>query len=130
MIIQTHPRGDRRILEKIKFPEISGATNQPKKCQCWGLRRAHGPGYMGLAATTWVPVGARVPISSQMITQTHPRGDRTISEKIKLWKFFQLMHANLKTAKVLTGKGQDTRHWLGGPCARKMLFLTWVRIDA
>ena len=26
MIIQTHPRGDRRISEKINFSEISGAT--------------------------------------------------------------------------------------------------------
>ena len=30
----------------------------------WGFRGAHGPGYMGLAATMWVPMGAQVPALS------------------------------------------------------------------
>ena len=26
----------------------------------WGFHGAHGPGYMGLVATTWVPMGAHI----------------------------------------------------------------------
>ena len=32
--------------------------------QFWGFRGVYGLGYMGLAATMWVPMGARVPILS------------------------------------------------------------------
>ena len=39
----------------------------------------NGPGYTGLVATTWVPVGARVPILS---TDHHLRGNIRVSEKI------------------------------------------------
>ena len=45
----------------------------------WGT---HGPGYMGLAATKWVPIGAQVP-------NDHPnpsRGNRMLSEKVEFSK--------------------------------------------
>ena len=48
----------------------------------------HGSGYVGLAATPWVPMGARVLDCHQMTTQTHPGGDGRISEKIKFLKIF------------------------------------------
>ena len=37
----------------------------------WG--RGRGPGYTGLPATTWVPMEARVPVLSEMVTPTHPK---------------------------------------------------------
>ena len=37
---------------------------------------------MGLAATTWVPMGAQV--GAQMITQTHPKGDKQVSETVQI----------------------------------------------
>ena len=43
----------------------------------WG---AHGLGHMGLAATTWVPMSARIPYCHKMTTQTH---HRRISENLK-----------------------------------------------
>ena len=45
-----------------------------------GCQVAHGQGYMGLGATTWVPMGAS--------TSTHPRGDRRVSRKLEFSKIF------------------------------------------
>ena len=61
-------------------------------------KHPHGLGYMGLAATAWVLMGAWVvlgyPYCHPMTTQTHPKGDRRVSEKVE-----KPMHASLKTAK-------------------------------
>ena len=48
------------------------------------LTQCAGPGYGGLLATKWDPMGARAPVLSQMITQTHPTADRQVSEKFKI----------------------------------------------
>ena len=42
--------------------ELGGGGGQ--KQHFWGLWGAHGLGYMGLVADTWVPMGARVPVVS------------------------------------------------------------------
>ena len=44
--------------------KFSGDTKQPKHQQFWGFWEAHGAGYMGLVATSWVPMGAQVPLLS------------------------------------------------------------------
>ena len=59
----------------------------------------HGPGYMGLTATMWVPTGAGVPILSP---NDHPnRSQRRQKDfgKTQIFENFQLTHANQKTAK-------------------------------
>ena len=45
--------------------------------QFWGFWGAHGTGYIGLAATTWVPMGTRI------VTQTHHMGNKGVLEKIE-----------------------------------------------
>ena len=65
------PRSPKPILgategfqKKWKCEKLSSVTKQPTQHQFWGFRRAHGTGYIGLAATTWVPMGAQVPVLS------------------------------------------------------------------
>ena len=50
----------------VVFPEIRlPGFDLTTSARCfWGFRRAHGTGYIGLAATTWVPIGAQVPVLS------------------------------------------------------------------
>ena len=43
---------------------LSSVTKQPTQQQFWGFRRANGTGYIGLAATMWVPMGAQIPLLS------------------------------------------------------------------
>ena len=50
--------------KKWKCEKLSSVTKQPMQQQFWGFRRAHGTGYIGLAATTWVPMDAQVPVLS------------------------------------------------------------------
>ena len=64
MITQTHPRGERRVSEKGNFGNLVGVTKQPTQRQFRGFWGGHGSGYMGLAATTWDPMGAQVPVLS------------------------------------------------------------------
>ena len=49
-----------------------------------GLSGAHGVGYMALVATTWVRRVVKYPYFHQVITQTHPRGDERVSEKVEI----------------------------------------------
>ena len=42
----------------LKSRKFSSPNKYPKLRQMRGFWGAHGPGYMGLAATTWVPMGA------------------------------------------------------------------------
>ena len=58
MTTKTHPRGDSRVSENVEFSKILKSHNFLKQLQIWGFGGAHGPGYMGLAATTWFPMGA------------------------------------------------------------------------
>ena len=50
-----------------------------------GLLGGGGPGYMGLADTTWV---LKYPYCQQMVTQTHPRGDKRFLERDEFPKIF------------------------------------------
>ena len=46
------------------FENLAGVTKHPPQQQFRGFWEGHGSGYMGLAATTWVPMGAQVPVLS------------------------------------------------------------------
>ena len=48
-----------------------------------------GPGYMGLVATMWVPMGARVPIFHQMITQSKSQRQQKDFQKSHFRKIFR-----------------------------------------
>ena len=50
--------------KKANFGNLAGVTKQSTQRQFRGFWGAHGSGYMGLAATTWVPMGAQVPVLS------------------------------------------------------------------
>ena len=50
--------------KKANFGNLAGVTKQPTQRPFWGFWGDHGSGYMGLAATTWVPMGAQVPVLS------------------------------------------------------------------
>ena len=133
-----------------KFYCLRQGTSKRETRPFWGFWGAYGAGYVGLAATTWLPMGAQVPVLSpndhpnpfqgrqkgfgkgrilknfqeplnnlnkgnfgafggpmaratwawrllsgslwvlkylychQMITQTHPKGDKRVSEKVEL----------------------------------------------
>ena len=64
MITQTHPRGNRRASKESKCEFFSNVTKRLTQRQFWGFRRAYGTGYIGLAATMCVPMGAQVPLLS------------------------------------------------------------------
>ena len=60
------------------------ATPRPR------YRGAYIPGYMGLAATMGIPMGACVLVLSPNDNQPHPRGDETVLEENKnVSKFFR-----------------------------------------
>ena len=58
------PGATEEFRKKSNFEKSLGAMKQPTQQQFWGFWRAHGSGYMGLVATTWVPMGAQVPVLS------------------------------------------------------------------
>ena len=45
----------------MKFVRTPNATEPPTNSNFGAFRGAHGSGYIGLAATTWVPMGAQYP---------------------------------------------------------------------
>ena len=54
-----------RFRKKANFGNLAGGvTKHPTKRQFRGFWAGHGSGYMGLPATTWVPMGAQVPVLS------------------------------------------------------------------
>ena len=63
----------------MQFVCTFGTTEEPT---------THGPGYTGLMATAWVWV-LKYPYCHQMITQTHPRGERRVSEKVECKKILR-----------------------------------------
>ena len=58
------PGATEGFAKKANFGNLAGVTKQPTQRQFRGFWRGHGSSYMGLAATTWVPMGAQVPVLS------------------------------------------------------------------
>ena len=50
--------------KKANFGNLARVTKQPTQRQFRGFWGGHGSGYMRLAATTWVPMNAQVPVLS------------------------------------------------------------------
>ena len=79
-LVWTHRRTQGNIANILRSGRVIH-TKQPPD-----VREAHGLGYMGPAATTWVPMGAQIPYCHQMITHTHPRGNKRVLEKVSFAK--------------------------------------------
>ena len=87
--------------EKIHW----GIIFSPKMMVLQGVR--HPVPYLGVSYVNdpkksggiWRPCLLKYPYCHQIITQTHPEGDRTVLEKVKISKNFQPAHACAKTAK-------------------------------
>ena len=85
MTAHPYPKDDRIVSEKFKFAR----SKQPKNPQFRGFRVAHGPGYMGLEATTWIPMGgARVPMLSLNDPQTPSQRQQKKLRKSHILKKF------------------------------------------
>ena len=130
--------------KKANFGNLAGVTKQPTQRQFRGFGGAHGSGYMGLAAITWVPMGAQVPVLS---LNHHPNPSQGRQKGFRKSRILEILQVSLnslsgmKTA-VLTGKGPygggrlgvpgvgtwDPRHGLGGPYTRRKFFRTQVQI--
>ena len=48
--------------KKSNLGNLAGVTEQPKQPPSWGFLGGHGMGWMGLAASTWLSIGAQVPV--------------------------------------------------------------------
>ena len=83
----TLPRHLEKI-NKIEFSKILGATKPPKQQQFWGFQGAHVRGYMGLAATTWVPMSAEVPVLSPSDHPNLSQGRRKGFGKSRIFEIF------------------------------------------
>ena len=78
-----------------------------------GFRGGHGPGYMGLAATAWVPMGAQVPVVSLNDHPNPSQGQRKGFTKNRiLKKKFQASLNSLPPVK--TAKSSLARGHMGG----------------
>ena len=62
-----------------------------------------GPSYMGQMATTWSSWVLKYPYYQQMITQTHPGGDRRVSENVEFWNFSGATILNISNIRAFGG---------------------------
>ena len=78
-LISLNGQNIRQKLKILHFSAVEGrkllmqlAHEVPLEClqtAISGFQGAHGPGYRGLVATTWVPMGAQVPV---LLPSDHP----------------------------------------------------------
>ena len=61
----------------------------PGRSNSRAFRGAHGPGYMGLATTTWVPMGGRVPVLSP---NDHPKPSPEATKRFQKKSKFRTTH--------------------------------------
>ena len=84
------PGATKGFPKKANPGHLAGVTKQPTQRQFRGFQRGHGSGYMGLAATTCVPMGAQAPVLSlnhhPNPSQGHQKGfgKRRISEILQV----------------------------------------------
>ena len=88
-----------------------GAFGRPMAQATWARRPLRG--------SPWV---FRYPYCHQMITQTHPKGDERVSEKVKIFQVPLNSLSSVKTAESSPARGQKgggpgvPRVWTQGPC--------------
>ena len=94
--------------------------NQNSNFKAFGGGGGAWPVLRGLPGSLWV---LEYPYCHQMTTQTHPRGNKRILEKIKNSKNFQCSGANLKMAKSSRARahrceGSELKHCNEQVCSR------------
>ena len=80
--------------KKANFGHLAGVTKQPTQQQFRGFWGGHGSGYMGLAATTWVPMGAKVPILS---LNHHPNPSQGRQEGFQKSRILEILQVSLNS---------------------------------
>ena len=94
--------------KKANFGNLVGVTKQPTQRQFRGFWGGHGSGYIGLAATTWVPMGAQVPVLS---LNHHPNPSQGRQKGFRKSRISEILQVSLNSliqrenGKVLTSKG-------------------------
>ena len=86
IITHTHPRGDKKSSQKNRVLKTFQALLGSLHNSIFGAIGGH------MARATWAYRPLRVlkyPSCHQMINHTHPRGDRRVSNKVKILKTFQ-----------------------------------------
>ena len=99
--------------KKANFGNLAGVTKQPTQRQFRGFWGGHGSGYMGLAATTWVPMGAQVPVLSLNHHSNPSQGRQKGFQKSRILEILQVSLNSLLqrvNGEVLTSKDA----WGGG----------------
>ena len=91
-----HPNASQRQQKDFakSFQTFSDATKQPINSNFRAFKGAHCSGYMGLAATVWVPMGARIPVLSP---NNHPNPSQRRQEvfgKSQIFEIFRPTHAS------------------------------------
>ena len=130
--------------KKANFGNLAGVTKQPTQRQFEGFWGGHGSGYMGLAATMRVPMGAQVPVLSLHHHPNPSQGRQKGFRKSPILEILQVSLNSLSSVKTTKSslarahrggqpgvpgvRTRDPRHGLGGPCTRKKLPRTWVQI--
>ena len=74
------------------FGNLAGVTKQPTQRQFQGFWGGHGSGYMGLAATTWVPMGAQVPVLS---LNHHPNPSQGRQKGLRKSRISEILQVSL-----------------------------------
>ena len=116
--------GKRRISEILQVSLNS--LHNGKFRGFWG---GHGSGYMGLAATTWVPMGAQVPVLS---LNHHPNPSQGRPEGFRKSRILEILRVSLNSliqrenSLVLTSKGPQGGA-TGGTQSSDLRPPPWVR---
>ena len=77
------------------------------------FRRAHGPGYVGLAATAWVPKGAQLPILSLNDHSDPFQGRNKGFGKSRMFENFQVPQKGLKDQQLWGFRGPLGPDYMG-----------------
>ena len=98
--------------KKSNFGNLASVTKQPTQQQFWGFWGGHGSGYMGLAATTWVPMGAQVPVLS---LNHHPNPSQGRQKGFRKRQISEILQVSLNSLSgVKTAKSSPARGHMGG----------------
>ena len=80
--------------KKANFGNLAGVTKQPTQRQFRGFWGGHGSGYIGLAATTWVPMGAQVPVLS---LNHHPNPSQGRQKSFRKSRISEILRVSLNS---------------------------------
>ena len=110
--------------KKSNFGNLAGVTEQPTQRQFRGFLECHGSGYMGLAATMWVPVGAQVPALSLNHHPNPSQGRQKGFQKSRISEILQVSLNSLHNGNFGAFGGGHGSGYMG------LAATTWVPMGA